>query len=238
VKKKKREETEIVVQAPYKRPEYEIETKRPKISKVKRFWKAMPHLMYDSFFGCVLYYFKKINRKVWPELPLWPMKCETLEHVDALIKVFKRIVLPASIVYICAKFYFFRENALDSMFLGMLIFFYSNFLPDLPSIFRRKIRSDVRNANEDLPWYKKYALLLLAPLFIGIFLCGIQFRWKTIETFHNLRALTVYGAFLFMLSLFAFGDFPISIGDLTEIISLPLYGLIGYLTHLKVDQYF
>jgi hypothetical protein len=48
----------------------------------------------------------------------------------------------------------------------------------------------------------------------------------------------IYGVFLFTLSLFAFADFPISIGDITEILSLPLYGLTGYLTHLKVDLCF
>jgi len=125
------------------------------------------------------------------------------------------------------------------MSLGILIFVYSNFLPDLPSIYRRrKIYRDVGVTTGDLPWYKKYALLLLAPLFIGAFLCGIRLRWKTAETFHNFKSLIIYGAFLFILSVFVFGDYPISIGDITEILSLPFYGLIGYLTHLKVDLCF
>jgi hypothetical protein len=63
-------------------------------------------------------------------------------------------------------------------------------------------------------------------------------RWKTIETFHNFKSLSVYGAFLLTLGVFAFGDFPISVGDITEIISLPIYGLAGYFTHLKVDLVF
>ncbi len=159
-----------------------------------------------------------------------------MEHVDLMIKVFKWVVLPASVLYVCSNFYFFRQNALDSMFLGMLIFVYSNFLPDLPSIYRRKkVYSDVGVETEDLPWYKKYALLLFAPLFIGAFLCGIRLRWKTTETFHNFKSSIIYGAFLFILGVFVFGDYPISIGDITEILSLPFYGLIGYLTHLKVD---
>jgi len=72
------------------------------------------------------------------------MKCETLEHVNLLIKVFKWIVLPASLLYVFADFYFFAENALGSMSLGILIFFYSNFLPDLPSIYYRKKKYDRR----------------------------------------------------------------------------------------------
>jgi len=94
---------------------------------------------------------------------------------------------------------------------------------------------------------------LLAPLFIGAFLCGIRLRWHTSETFHNFKSLTIYAAFLLLLGFFAFGNIteilsifaygdmtklPISIGEVTEILSLPLYGVIGYLTHLKVDHYF
>jgi hypothetical protein len=167
------------------------------------------------------------------------MKGETLQHVDLMIKVFKWVVFPVSLFYVCSEFYFFGQNALDSMFLGMLIFVYSNFLPDLPTVFRRKkIYTDIGVATKDLPWHKKYALLLFAPLFIGAFFAGIPLRWKTTETFHNFKSLMIYGAFLFTLGTFALGDYPISIGDVTEIFSLPFYGLIGYLTHLKVDLCF
>ena len=198
----------------------------------------MPLLIYDTFYGSVLQYFKSVNRKAGSKLPFWCMKCETFQHVYLLIKVLKWVVLPASLLYVCADFYFFGQNALDSMLWGLLIFFYSNFLPDLPSIYRRKIYRDISLTTEDLPWYKKYALLLVAPLFIGAFFSGIPLRWKTTETFHNFKSLAIYVVFLFILSLFAFGDFSISIGDITEIVSLPAYGLIGYLTHLKVDLCF
>lgn len=212
---------------------------RLRYQKVKRFHGSASRLTYAQIFGFVLHYFKSVNRKVRLNIADWYMKSETLEHVDSLIKVFKWVVLPASLFYVCADFYFFAQNALDSMFLGVLIFFYSNFLPDLPSIFRRKRHHDTRDTiSEDLPRYKKYALLLFAPLFIGAFFCGIRLGWKTTETFHNFKSLMIYGAFLFTLGFFAFGDFPISVGDITEILSLPFYGSIGYLTHLKVDLCF
>jgi len=206
--------------------------------EMKRFCGSASRLIYDKLFGFVLHYFKSVNRKAMSKIAFWFMKCETLQHVDSLIKMFKWVVLPVSIIYVCANFYFFGENALDSMLLGILVFFYSNFLPDLPSIFRGKVYHDERDTTEDLPWYKKYALLLFVPLFIGAFFCGIRLGWKTTETFHNFKSLMIYGGFLFIFGFFAFGDFPISIGDITEILSLPFYGFVGYLTHLKVDLCF
>jgi len=189
--------------------------------------------LYDALYGFVLHSFKSINRKVRSKLPAWRMEEETLEHVHSSIKVFKWMVLPASLLYVLADFYFFGENALDSMLWGMLLFFYSNFLPDLPSIYRKK--ENIEGA-EDLPWYKKYILLLFAPLLVWILFSEMRLRWKTRETFHDFKSLTVYGAFLLILGFFAFVKFPISIGNVTEILSLPFYGVIGYLTHLKVDK--
>jgi len=207
--------------------------------KVKGLLRLAPLLIYDAFYGAVLRYFKSVNLKAGKKLSLWAMKLETFQHLYLLTRAFKWVVLPASLVYVCLDFYLFGQNALDSMFLGMLIFVYSSFLPDLPSIFRRrKIYSNTGAMTENLLWYKKYALLLLAPLFIGAFLLGIRLKWKTTETFHNLKSLIVYGAFLLTLGVCVFGIFPISIGDITEIVSLPIYGLAGYLTHLKVDLIF
>jgi len=236
--KKKNRETEIVVRTERYIIEHKDETKEPKIFKVKRFFRVMPLLIYHALYGSVLHCFKSLNRKAGSKLPFWRMKSETFRHVSLLIKMLKWVVLPASLLYVCAAFYFFRRNALDSMLWGLLIFFYSNFLPDLPSIYNKKIFRDKSVTTEDLPWYKKYTLLLFAPLFIGAFFMGYRLGWKTTETFHNFRSLAIYVVFLFTLSLFAFRDYSSSIGDMTEILSLPAYGLIGYLTHLKVDLCF
>jgi len=161
------------------------------------------------------------------------MEEETLEHVHFSIKVFKWVVLPASLLYVFTNFYFFGGNVLGSVLWGILLFFYSNFLPDLPSIYRRKKDN---GKLEDLPWYKKYALLLFAPLLIWVLFSGMRLKWETRDTFHNFKSLTIYGTFLLMLGFFAFVKFPISIGNLTEILSIPLYGVAGYLAHLKVDE--
>ncbi len=226
----------IVVQAPHKRFKREVEVKEPKTSKVKWFFKDIPRSTYNALYGRVLRFFKGLNRKARVEIADWLMKCETMQHLDILIRLFKWLVLPVSLLYVCVNFYLFRESVLDSVGLGILIFFYSSFLPDLPSIFRRKVHHDLRDTmHESLPWYKKYILLLFAPIFIAASFCGIQLKWITTETFHNFKSLAVYNLFLFILSFLAFGCFPISIGNMIEILSLPLYGFTGYIGHLRVD---
>lgn len=206
---------------------------------IKRFCRSVARSLYEDLYGLVLGYFTRINRRVRAKISFWFMKLETFEHVHLLIKVFKWIVLPSSILYIAVEFYFFGQNALDSIFVGILLFFYSNFLPDLPAIFRRKVYRDVRDTfHGDLPWFKKYALLLFAPLFIALVFCGMKIKWRTTETFHNFKSLAIYGAFLFMLGFLVFAVFPISIGNIIEILCVTLYALLGYLTHLKVDLVF
>lgn len=238
--KKKNKKKENVV--PPRFIKHKRKTKESKLSKVKRFFVVLKLLIHDVFYGFIFHYFKKVNQKARVKLAVWCMKYETLEHCELLIKVFKWMVLPTSVLYVCADYYLFRNNALDSMFLGILISFYSNFLPDIPSIFRIRKNSktkfflNIRVTNEDLPWYKKYALLLFAPIFIAALFCGIRLKWKTTETFHNFKSLITYSVFLFIPSLLVFGHFPISIADITEILSIPLYAVAGYLTHLKVDK--
>jgi hypothetical protein len=136
-------------------------------------------------------------------------------------------------------FIFLGLNALDSILLANLMFFYSNFVPDLPAIFRRKVYRDISDSYyEELPKYKSYALLLLAPVFIILLFCGKKIKWKTTETFHNFKSLAIYGTFLFILGLLVLVAFPISIGRTIEVLWVPFFALLGYLTHLKVDQIF
>jgi len=163
------------------------------------------------------------------------MKMETFEHVDSVIKVFKWVILPVTFIYVIGAVCLLRENALDAALLGILLFFYSNFLPDLPAIFRSKYHEGVEALNNRLPWYKNCLLLLFAPLFIVLFFFGKKIKWKTIETFHNLKSLAIYTGFLSIVGFLIYASFPLGAWDVIETASLPLYGLAGYLTHLKVD---
>ena len=156
--------------------------------------------LHIALYGFVLAFFVGINRRIGSKLSFWHMEEETSEHVRSLCIVLC-FLLPASMLYVFSDFCIFKENALDSMLWGLLIFFYSNFLPDLPSIYRRKKEN---GEAEELPWYKKYSLLLFAPLLIWAFYSGIRLSWRTTDTFHNFRSLTIFGGFLFLLSGFLF----------------------------------
>jgi len=207
--------------------------------EAKSFSRSVSRSLYEDLYRLVLGYFKRVNRKVKAKISLWFMKLETFEHVHLMTKVFKWIVLPSSVLYGCAMFIFFGQNALDSILLANLLFFYSNFVPDLPAIFRRKVYRDERDTfHKDLPTYKTYALLLFAPFFIVLLFCGKKIKWRTTETFHNFKSLVVYGVFLFMLGFLVLLVFRVSLGGIIEVLFVPLFGLLGYLTHLKVDLVF
>ena len=205
----------------------------------KRCSRSASRTLYEKIYGLVLGYFIRVNRRVNVKIPVWFMKIETFEHVHILTKIFKWVVLPSSVLYCFALYFFFGMNALDSILLANLMFFYSNFVPDLPAIFRKKLHHDVRDTfNEDLSWYKTYSLLLFAPFFIAILFCGIKTKWKTTETFHNFKSLAVYGFFIFVLSFFIVAAFQFSFIGIIEALCVPLYAILGYLAHLKIDLVF
>ena len=213
--------------------------RRKTFREVKSFSRFVSRLLYEILHRIVLGYFTRVNKRVRAKISLWFMKLETFEHLHLLIKVFKWIVLPSSVIYGLSLFIFFRQNALFSILLANLLFFYSNFVPDLPAIFRRKVYRDERDAlYEKLPAYKAYTLLLFAPVFIVLLFCGIQIKWKTTKTFHDFKSLAVYGAFLLLLCFLVVLVFQLSLGGIIEVLCIPLFGMLGYLTHLRVDLVF
>jgi hypothetical protein len=149
-------------------------------------------------FNVVLVFFENVNSTIRSGFPIFRMKEETSEHLQMLFKVFKYVILPASLLYTFSSFFLLRENTLDSMVLGILVFVYSNFLPDLPSAFRNK-KGDAKTGS--LHWFKKYALLLFAPIFIWLLFSDIGIVWKTTDTFHNFKSLIIFVDFLLLLGL-------------------------------------
>jgi len=179
----------------------------------------------------VQWFFRILNRRTHLRMAFRKIKDETTEHVNYLSSALKKLVLPLSICYLCLGF-FLGNNVIDSLVFSILIFIYSHFLPDLLSPFR--VRN--RKKDKDRPWFKKYALLLLAPLFIFLLWGDGIPLLRTTEHFHNVRSLGVYSLFLLLLGLIFYGNLPLSLGRILEIFSLTIFGSIGYLTHLKVDK--
>jgi hypothetical protein len=161
------------------------------------------------------------------------MEEETSEHVTRAVQVFIAIVLPLSLAYAFGYGFIVGENVLGMILWGIAVYFYSNFLPDLPSIYRKK---NPEAEGEDLPWYKKYALLLFAPLLVWILFSGVRLSWRTIETYHNFTSLAVYGTFLFAIGFLGFGAIPLSIEGLAKVLFFQFCGVVGFLVHLKVDS--
>ncbi len=188
--------------------------------------------LYEALYGLVLHSFKSINRKVKSRLPVWRMKEETADHVRHSVSAFLGLILPLSLAYVFGYQLILKENVTGPMLWGLILYFYSSFLPDLPSIYRKK-KPEPRST--DLPWYKKYALLLFAPLLLWLLFSGMRLGWKTEETYHNFRSVAVYCVFLFALGFLGFAGLPLAIADLVKVFFFQFCGLAGFLTHLKVD---
>jgi hypothetical protein len=56
------------------------------------------------------------------------------------------------------------------------------------------------------------------------------------ETYHNFTSLAIYGTFLFAVGFLGFAGLPLAIEGLVKILFFQSCGIIGYLTHLKVDE--
>jgi hypothetical protein len=213
--------------------------KKLTINEAKRFSRSVSRSIYEEVYRLVFGYFKKVNHKVKAKISLWFMKLETFEHVHMLTRVFKWIVFPANVIYGSVMLIFLRQNALGSIILASLLFFYSNFVPDLPAIFRKKVYHDIRDTfHKELPKYKTYVLLLVTPVFIILLFCGKKIKWETTETFHNFKSLTMYVIFMFSVGFLVLITFPFTVRTTIEVLWVPLFALLGYLTHLKVDEVF
>jgi hypothetical protein len=166
-----------------------------------------------------------VNKQIRSGFPLFRMKEETSEHLHMLFSALRYIILPASICFVVIGV-LSGQYTLDSVVGGVLIFIYGNFLPDLPSAFREK-KGEAEATR--LSWFKKYALLLFAPIFIWLLFTDVSVAWKSTETFHNFKSLFIFEGFLALLGFLFFGG-------LLEPLSFCFYGAIGYLAHLKVDK--
>ncbi|MFH1106067.1 MAG: hypothetical protein V1731_02555 [Candidatus Aenigmatarchaeota archaeon] len=166
-----------------------------------------------------------IYKNLPPYAKFRKMKAELEEHFNFIGWSAKRIILPLMVFYALAGL-FLEINVFGSMFLSLLLFFYSNLLPDVDALFKK-----AKSKNADSLWYEKYSLLFFAPVIMYYIICG---RAKPLyamneRPFHNFKTMLIYGAFLFVVG-------SIFWSDALRRIMFPLFGMLGFATHLIIDK--
>lgn len=145
-------------------------------TKLNKYWDELVAKRIPSYVN-----FKKIEEEI-------------KEHFNFLKWAFKRIILPIAIFYFIAGIIFFKMNVLGSLVIALLVFLYSNFLPDIDFLMK-----ETKDKKLESKWYEKYSLLFFAPVVMYYILDG---RKKPIyiikgKFFHNIKTVTIYGIFLF-----------------------------------------
>ena len=166
-----------------------------------------------------------ILKKIPPHAHFGKVEDELKEHFSLLMWSWKKFLLPLIIIYIILGV-IFKSYILGSLFLSLLVFFYSNFLPDTDIL----IKKTESNDRESI-WYEIYFLLFFAPVFCFYVLKGkadplYSSRYRP---FHNLKTAFVWGVFLLIISSLFWPD------DLLKKIMFPLFGIAGFSLHLMVD---
>jgi len=152
------------------------------------------------------------------------MQEEISEHFGFLSWMFKRVVVPLIIFYVVLGA-FLNINVFDSLFVSLLIFFYSNFLPDTDALIK------TTNNKSKAKLRERYFLLFFAPFNMYYIIAGKAKPIYSTENrcFHNLRSMLIYGAFLLAVG-FVFWT------DIIKIVMLPVFGILGFGFHLIVDK--
>jgi len=171
-----------------------------------------------------IYWDELISKKIPSYVNFQKIEEEIKEHFGFLKWAFKRIVLPIVVAYILAGIFLFKTNVLGSLVIALIVFLYSNFLPDTDFLMKEK------NSNIESKWYEKYALLFFAPVIIYYILDGRKkpFYTKKGKFFHNYKTVLIWGIFLFILGSILWQE-PIKMAI------LPIFGMLGFSFHLIID---
>ena len=150
---------------------------------------------------------------------------ELAEHSGFINWSFKRIILPLAIFYVVAGF-LLGEHVLGSLLMGIIIFLYANFLPDIDAFFPH-----ANDKSNEVSAVKKRMALFFSPLVIYYILSGKQKSWDLgkDKPFHNTRALLEFSAFLFILGSLLYLSF-------LKAFFFTLFGFCGYCIHLIIDE--
>lgn len=171
------------------------------------------------------YWDRILSRSMPPYATFKKMNKELTEHFNFIAWTFKRIVLPITIFYVVFGL-IFEINVFGSIFLSLLLFFYSNLLPDVDALFK-----ETKNRRLDSLWYEKYSLLFFAPLIVYYIISGRARPLYSVESrpFHSFKTVLIYGAFLFLVG-------SIFWMDTLRRMMFPLFGMMGFTVHLLIDK--
>lgn len=150
---------------------------------------------------------------------------ELAEHSGFIAWGFKRILLPLAIFYVVAGF-LLGEHVLGSLLMGIVVFLYANFLPDLDAFFQHP-----SDKNKEVSAVRKRIALFFAPIIIYYILSKGQKHWDLgkDKPFHNTRALLEFSWFLFFFGTLLYFSF-------LKAFFFMLFGFCGYCIHLIIDD--
>ncbi len=163
--------------------------------------------------------------KIPPRAQFHKVEDELREHYSLLMWTWKRFLLPLILLYFVLGL-IFHSNLFGSLFLSLLVFFYSNFLPDADIL----VKKPEENERESL-WYELYFLLCFAPIYLFYVMKGKAnpLYSNKARPFHDISSIFVWGAFLFIISSLFWPN------DNLQRLMLPLFGMVGFSFHLMVD---
>ncbi len=175
---------------------------------------------------------RKQTKRIWDELlskyvghTFEKFSREFFEHSSALRWVAMRILLPFAIFYIVVGL-LLNESVFDSLFIGLLVFVYSNFLPDLDSLIK------ITFTDKSSPWHLKYSLLFFAPIYVYYAVSGTAnpIYSRKPKCFHSLKVALIFSLFVALVGVIFWRN-PL------ERTVLPIFAFLGFATHLIVDGY-
>lgn len=169
------------------------------------------------------YWDKLLSDHLPPLAKLEKFQAEMREHFGFTLWMIKRFVAPLVVFYVIAGI-LMQKNVFGSLFISLLIFIYSNVIPDIDMLIKKAERG------QESPWYEKYFLLFFAPLIVYYILDGKAHPILDSESrpFHNLRTVLAYATFLFIVG-------NIFWTESLKILMLPVFGALGFIFHLMVD---
>ena len=171
------------------------------------------------------YWDNLILNKIPPYAKFHKAEAEIKEHFSFLTLAFNRLIIPLVLIYIIVGF-ILKLDIFGSLFVSLIIFIYSNFLPDADFLF-----AYTADKKKESLWYERYFFLCFMPIVAYYILVGKArpLYSSSGRSFHNIRTIIIYGIFLLIIgSIFWSSTF--------KTIMLAVFGVLGFAFHLMVDK--